>query len=366
MEFCGSQPPPALARSDLCSRSPSRKQWPAQSSLSRAPLYGKLPLQRELLLAAGCTLAFLVGTSRKRVRRGKFFPVTGGKRPTGQPLTARCSGPTTDTREAIQMDTRTEVATSETVASEEEDPRWEIAGPFQPLAEFVDAFLPDLIVSNMEKITNYSTSARGLDALIEHSMIVRDWHVDAQRSFGARLLRKTVPEPFAAIFRSMLNTLKLWPEVHQSAIRFGTSTFGAAGSRWLVGESRVLSEEEEETLIQQLRSDGIDVAPSGVMMLKKCKFIEESGGCKNLCLNLCKAGTEEYMMEDLAFPVRLVPNLKDHSCAILLLEQPVRPEDDPLFSKPCTATRCDQKFSMPSPRVPKGLEASLCIEEEAG
>ncbi|CAE7621129.1 D27 [Symbiodinium sp. CCMP2456] len=364
MEFCGSQPPPALARSNLCS--PPRSPWPAPRSLSRATLYGKLPLQRELLFAAGCTLALLVGTTRKRLRRGKLFPAMGGKRPTGKLKTARCSGPTTDTREAIQIDNRTEVATSETVASEEEDPRWEIAGPFQPLAEFVDAFLPDLIVSNMEKITNYSTPSRGLDALIEHSMIVRDWHVDAQRSFGARLLRKTVPEPFAAIFRSMLNTLKLWPAVHQSAIRFGTSTFGAAGSRWLVGESRVLSQEEEETLIQQLRNDGIDVAPSGVMMLKKCKFIEESGGCKNLCLNLCKAGTEEYMRKDLAFPVRLVPNLVDHSCAILLMEQPVRPEDDPLFSKPCTATRCDQKFSMPSSRVPKGLEASLCTEEEGG
>ena len=57
--------------------------------------------------------------------------------------------------------------------------------------------------------------------------------------------------------------------------------------------------------MRQLREDGLDVAPHGVMMLRKCKFIEEGGGCKDLCLNVCKAGTEEYMTEELDFPVSL-------------------------------------------------------------
>ena len=45
---------------------------------------------------------------------------------------------------------------------------------------------------------------------------------------------------------------------------------------------------------------------NSAVLCGRCKFIEESGGCKDLCLNVCKAGTEEYMKEDLQFPVRLL------------------------------------------------------------
>jgi len=238
--------------------------------------------------------------------------------------------------------------TGRTVADTEDPALWQPRGSMLSLAQIVEIFLPDLIISNMERITGLATPARGLDAFIEHSKVVREWDVPSQRTFGGHLLRQTVPAPLATLFGSMLSLLRQWPDVHEWAIRFGASTFGAIGSRWLVGDSRVLSQEEERLLVQQLRSDGVKVAPTGVMMLRKCKFIEESGGCKNLCLNLCKAGTEEYMTNELGFPVRLVPNLVDHSCAILLMEDPIRPEDDPLFSEPCGAKPCDQKFSMPS------------------
>ena len=40
-----------------------------------------------------------------------------------------------------------------------------------------------------------------------------------QRSFGARLLRKTVPEPMAQLFGAILNVLKIWPHLHSWAIR---------------------------------------------------------------------------------------------------------------------------------------------------
>ena len=84
---------------------------------------------------------------------------------------------------------------------------------------------------------------------IEHSLIVTRWDVPQQRSFGARLLRKTaggsqldpkrfggnprrsfpregdmgnsreVPFPVAQLFGAILNALKIWPELHRRAIR---------------------------------------------------------------------------------------------------------------------------------------------------
>ena len=56
--------------------------------------------------------------------------------------------------------------------------------------------------------------------------------------------------------------------------------------------------------------ENVSIEPAGVMMLRKCKFMEESGGCKNLCLNICKAGTEEYMAKELGMPLRMIPNLE--------------------------------------------------------
>lgn len=248
--------------------------------------------------------------------------------------------------------------------NQQEDDVWQPQGGLQPFADLVEQLLPPWIISNMEIMTKHTSNAVGLPAFIEHSMVVASWDISEQRSFGARLLRKTVPEPVAQLFGAILNALKIWPDLHSRAIRFGSSTIGAATSHWLVGETRVLSPEEEQALVQKLRHEGLDVAPDGVMLLRKCKFIEESGGCKDLCLNVCKAGTEEYMKEDLQFPVRMIPNLKDHSCAILLMEQPVPPDKDPLFKQPCGAAHCDKKFTMPRmphmrhmPRTRSGSES---------
>ena len=235
----------------------------------------------------------------------------------------------------------------EDLKDEQENVVWQPQSGLRPFADLVELLLPPWIISNMETMTKHSSKTIGLPAFIEHSLIVTRWDVPQQRSFGARLLRKTVPFPVAQLFGAILNALKIWPELHRRAIRFGSSTIGAATSHWLVGETRVLSPEEEQALVKKLRMEGVEVEPDGVMLLRKCKFIEKCGGCKDVCLNVCKAGTEEYMKDDLQFPVRMIPNFKDHSCAILLMEEPVPPEKDPLFKQPCGATHCDKKFTMP-------------------
>ncbi|CAJ1419170.1 unnamed protein product [Effrenium voratum] len=232
---------------------------------------------------------------------------------------------------------------------------WQPRGALEPVADLAEMLLPDLIISNMEKITRHTSSSSGFPAFIEHSKIVTAWDVQRQRAFGGKLLRQTIPEPLTQLCSGILKTLQLWPEFYGHAIRFGAATIGAVTSHWLVGETRVLSEEEEQDLVQKLRHEGMKVSPDGVMLLRKCKFIAESGGCKNLCLNLCKAGTEEYMAEEFGFPVRMVPNFKDQSCAILLMEKPVRPEEDPLFSLPCGAEHCDNQFAMPARDFPLAI-----------
>ena len=48
--------------------------------------------------------------------------------------------------------------------------------------------------------------------------------------------------------------------------------------------------------------------------------MEECGGCKDLCLNVCKAGTEEYMKNDLKLPVRLLESCCGRQTEVALLQ----------------------------------------------
>ena len=108
----------------------------------------------------------------------------------------------------------------------------------------VEVLLPPWIVSNMEKLTQHSSREKDLAAFVEHSKVVASWDVWRQRSFGGRLLRQMVPRPLSRLFASTLNALKL-SNLHREAIRFGSATMGAVTSRWLVGDTRVLSVEED-------------------------------------------------------------------------------------------------------------------------
>ncbi|CAJ1449476.1 unnamed protein product [Effrenium voratum] len=121
---------------------------------------------------------------------------------------------------------------------------WQPRGALEPVADLAEMLLPDLIISNMEKITRHTSSSSGFPAFIEHSKIVTAWDVQRQRAFGGKLLRQTIPEPLTQLCSGILKTLQLWPEFYGHAIRFGAATIGAVTSHWLVGETRVLSEEE--------------------------------------------------------------------------------------------------------------------------
>lgn len=233
-------------------------------------------------------------------------------------------------------------------AAQDEEAPWGPSGPLRSLAEAFEQVLPRLFVAEMERITGHQAEGRGLDGFIEHSRVMSYRGVSEQRAFGPQLLRSVVPHPLASGFRGVFGLIRqALPEAHAFLVRFGAGTIGSAAIYWLVGESRLLSPEEESELVEKLRGEGVHVKPAGVLFLKKCTFMEESGGCKSLCLNLCKAGTEDFMAQDLGMPLRLHPDLEDHSCRILLLQDPVPPEDDPVFSRPCGAERCDQRFRQP-------------------
>lgn len=218
----------------------------------------------------------------------------------------------------------------------------------RPVAEGLERLLPPLFVAAMEGITGHRAQGRGLGGFVEHSRAMGARPVAEQRAFGGRLLRRLAPAPLLAAFRGALGVVRgLHPGAHAWIVRFGASTVGTAAVYWLVGESRLMSPEEESALVEKLRGEDVHVSPAGVLLLRKCTFMEESGGCKNLCLNLCKAGTEEFMANELGMPLRLHPDFTDHSCRILLLQDPVPPEDDPAFSWPCGAEQCDQQFRHP-------------------
>lgn len=189
-------------------------------------------------------------------------------------------------------------------------------------------------------------------------LVVKRGGPDIQRAFGSELLRAVVPWPVSGLVRSIFHFLeKHWFEGRRLLANFAISIFGPLIGYWLVGESRVLDAEEEATMLlrwQERRAQETKCAPADVplqrgpvLFIKKCRFMEATAGCKGLCLNLCKAATEEYLTNELGLPVFMDPNLEDYSCRMMFLQQPVSPGEDPVFQRPCTSKTCDGRFAMP-------------------
>lgn len=179
-----------------------------------------------------------------------------------------------------------------------------------------------------------------------------------QRQYGSKLLRRVLPTPLCWMVRSVLGCLGDWPEARTAVASFGIRMLAPVVGYWLVGESRLLEPAEEAVACsdwhaanpQDSGGSAANTTQGPILLIRKCKFLEAVGGCKGACLNLCKGATEEFLSNELGLPVYMDPNLEDFSCRMMFFQQPLPPEKDPAFQKPCKKLgQCDGRFSMPEP-----------------
>jgi len=256
-------------------------------------------------------------------------------------------------------------ASSRAAAGDDEAPWPAPRGLARSLAEGVEPIALRVALPTMEAITGRPSTASGYDAFVEQARIVSNiCGVEEQRAFGSKLLRRIIPLPVTWPVRALFGFLQEHsPEAHVALARHSVAFFGPLFAFWLVGECAVLEQPEEEEELARRRGFFPPRTASGpVLLIRKCKFMEATGGCKSLCLNLCKVATEEYMTNELGLPVYMDPDLKDHSCRMLILERPLPPERDPAFARPCAATKCDGGFEMPACQ-PEGPSEESCFVE---
>lgn len=316
-----------------------------------------LPLLLPLLLLRRSGLHSGDGSGGGRCRRlGGVTPRPFGQQPRSLRVRRLCGGCERAGKRARDVPARSMLRAEPT--GETHDHIWPAPqGAALHCAKLLERFAPDFAISLMEPITRHKASASGYDGFVEQARFVsRTFGVEAQRTFGSTLLRQIVPAPLAWLVRTIFGVLQArWPQAHSWLVRFGVA-FAPAFAYWLVGENALLGPEDEVRELRGRAGGGAESLQSGpILLIRKCKFMEASGGCKGLCLNLCKVATEEYCSKELGLPVYMDPNYEDFSCRMMFLQEAVPPAEDPAFFRPCAAavgepggvSRCDERFQMP-------------------
>jgi hypothetical protein len=89
---------------------------------------------------------------------------------------------------------------------------------------------------------------------------------------------------------------------------------------WLMGPSKVQVEKKTNAF---------------VVVVEKCRFLEESGPCLKTCINACKVPTQDFFQKDMGIMINISPNVTDYSCRFEFGVQPKQLSDDPLSLSPC-------------------------------
>lgn len=228
------------------------------------------------------------------------------------------------------------------------------------VASLVEPLVLQVVIPEMERISGHKSTTSGYDAFVEQARIIRETSdVEGQRAFGSLLLRRVIPVIVTWPIRALFTLLSLvWPDGHAAFVRHSVGFFGPVFSYWLVGECRMMTPEEEaaerwerDFAISANGPHPDTAGPHGtgpVFLIRKCKFMEATGGCKGLCLNLCKVAAEEYLSKELGLKVYMDPDMSDYSCRMRFLQEPLPPDQDPAFSRTCGSSTCDRGFVMPA------------------
>ncbi|XP_076933107.1 beta-carotene isomerase D27, chloroplastic-like [Bidens hawaiensis] len=135
-----------------------------------------------------------------------------------------------------------------------------------------------------------------------------------QRLLIGKVLLNAIPPSYIPMFRKLFPPRKFSREF---CAAFTTIFF-----TWLVGPCKVKESEFE------------GAKEKNVVCIKKCRFLEMSN-CAGMCMNLCKAPTQEFMKNTFGMPMNMVPNFEDMSCEYIFGKDPPPLRDYPAFKQPC-------------------------------
>jgi len=93
--------------------------------------------------------------------------------------------------------------------------------------------------------------------------------------------------------------------------------------QWLMGEC-------------ELNDDGGKVGQNQGLLVKRCRFLEESG-CASICVNSCKIPTQRFFNEDMGLPMRMTPDYETGECQFSFGLSPTETDDLQAMTTPCLA-----------------------------
>lgn len=94
--------------------------------------------------------------------------------------------------------------------------------------------------------------------------------------------------------------------------------------QWLMGECEINSVE----------IDGGDVKEGYGVLVKRCRYLEESG-CVGICINSCKIPTQEFFEKDMGLPLTMEPNYETFECQFSFGKTPLPRDQDDAFQSGC-------------------------------
>lgn len=96
--------------------------------------------------------------------------------------------------------------------------------------------------------------------------------------------------------------------------------------------------------INAVEVDGGEVKEGYGVLVKRCRYLEESG-CVGVCINSCKVPTQEFFEKDMGLPLTMEPNYETFECQFSFGKTPVPPEEDEAFASPCFS-QCGSKTAV--------------------
>ncbi|CAG9467539.1 unnamed protein product [Pedinophyceae sp. YPF-701] len=132
---------------------------------------------------------------------------------------------------------------------------------------------------------------------------------------------------------------------------------------WLMGPMEGTQHVEVEVLGVKLR------LPQAVKA-ERCRFIE-TAGCASVCVNSCKAPSQEWLMEDFGMPMHIRPNYDDFSCEWRFgVEPPPLEEDEavlvPCFSQCTSAVKGEKDAARQVARAARGVGIEGGVDKYPG
>jgi len=113
-----------------------------------------------------------------------------------------------------------------------------------------------------------------------------------------------------------------------------------------------------ECVINDYELDGGGIARGQGLLVKRCRFLEESG-CASICVNACKIPTQNFFNDDMGLPLTMTPDYETGECQFSFGVLPSVEDELKAKRTPCLS-RCPS--SSTSIVVDKTSTTNICRE----